>query len=381
MPAARPRPPATPSRHRREGVGEAVWTRASPAVGGSLAIVAPQTSRRKDAARCPMGVRTCRRHARRGATQPRTPSGLRGRGVRTTRPWGCVPHCGAGPTPCTMAACAGGTPTSVSPWPIDELLFKTAARAHRPEPALADGRRDDQRRRLRARLVRDRRRSARPLSQHHAGLERRQPARPRRAHRVAAVPRAHPRHDRDAGAADQLPPVPPRALAVRPQRRDRRLPGDAPRTAAGGGARAVRRHRGVDGLRGALLSRADLRARGRPAGRDGTGGRVRRGDRPRARRRAPDADDASGSATASGCGPSATRPSTSRARCSSPSTPTRCGSCTREPAPAAVHRRGSDRRLRAARRPARSVARDPRVDGADHPARPRRTTAVQPTLE
>jgi hypothetical protein len=31
-----------------------VWTRASPAVGGTLPIVAPQTSSRKDAARCPM---------------------------------------------------------------------------------------------------------------------------------------------------------------------------------------------------------------------------------------------------------------------------------------------------------------------------------------
>ena len=49
-------------------------------------------------------------------------------------------------------------------------------------------------------------------------------------------------------------------------------------------------------------------------------------------------------------------------------------------APAAVHRRGSHRRLRAARRSPRSLAPDCGVDGADHPARRRRTTAIQPAL-
>ena len=39
----------------------------------------------------------------------------------------------------------------------------------------------------------------------------------------------------------------------------------APRAADGGRARAVRRHRGLDRLRGAVLPRADVRARGGPA--------------------------------------------------------------------------------------------------------------------
>ena len=46
---------------------------------------------------------------------------------------------------------------SGQPVMIEELLFKTEARARRPEPALAPGRRDHQRRRLRHRLVRGRR--------------------------------------------------------------------------------------------------------------------------------------------------------------------------------------------------------------------------------
>ena len=46
---------------------------------------------------------------------------------------------------------------------------------------------------------------------------------PRRPHPLPAVPRARARDDRDAGPGHQLPPVPPRELAVRPQRRDRRF--------------------------------------------------------------------------------------------------------------------------------------------------------------
>ena len=64
-----------------------------------------------------------------------------------------------------------------------------------------------------------------PLPERHAGVERREPARSRLAHRVAAVPRPHPRDDRNPGAADQLPSVPARALAVRAQRRHQRVPG------------------------------------------------------------------------------------------------------------------------------------------------------------
>ena len=51
-----------------------------------------------------------------------------------------------------------------------------------------------------------------------------EPARAGGAHRVAAVPRPRARGDRLAGAADQLPSLPPRAMAVRPQRLHRRLP-------------------------------------------------------------------------------------------------------------------------------------------------------------
>ena len=51
----------------------------------------------------------------------------------------------------------------------------------------------------------------------------------------------------------------------------------------------------------------------------------------------------------------------------------------RQPAPAAVHRRGPHRGLRAAGRPPRSLARDPRVDRADHPARRGRATPLPAT--
>ena len=103
---------------------------------------------------------------------------------------------------------------------------------HRSEPALAHGRGDDQRGRLRPRLVhRRQRRDAGPLPERHAGVERPEPARSRLARRVAPVPRPHPSDDRDPGPADQLPSVPARALAVRAQRRHQRLPGHAPRPA------------------------------------------------------------------------------------------------------------------------------------------------------
>ena len=62
--------------------------------------------------------------------------------------------------------------------------LQAAALAHRPEPPLAARRGDDERRRLRHRLVR-RRRDAGRLPQRRAGLERPEPARPRGAHRVA----------------------------------------------------------------------------------------------------------------------------------------------------------------------------------------------------
>ena len=80
--------------------------------------------------------------------------------------------------------CAAGWRGSGQPVLIEELLFKTAARDRRPEPALAHGRRADQRRRLRPGLVR-RRRGARRLPQRRA--------RPGRTRTCASWPRTSSR--------------------------------------------------------------------------------------------------------------------------------------------------------------------------------------------
>ena len=154
------------------------------------------------------------------------------------------------------------------------------------------------------------------LPQRRAGLGRREPARARGAHRVAAVHRARARDDGHRDPADQLPPVPPRPLAVRPQRRHRRLPRDAPRADARGRTRAVRGHPGLDGLRGALPPRADLRPRAGPGRRARARDRARRGDGRAGTASSTPCRRASASPTASACGRSATRPRAARARCS-----------------------------------------------------------------
>ena len=102
------------------------------------------------------------------------------------------------------------------------------------------------------------------------------------ADRIAPVPRPHPCHDGNSGAAEQLPPVPARALAVRAQRRHQRVQRDASRAAVRDRPGAVRRRHRVDRLRGALLPRAHVRARGGPARRRGAGRRLR-GGRPAVR--------------------------------------------------------------------------------------------------
>ena len=79
---------------------------------------------------------------------------------------------------------------------------------------------------------------------------------------------------------------------------------------------AVREHRGLDGLRGALSSRADLRPRARPGRCAGARDRAGRGDGGAARNRARRCRRASGSPTVSGCGHSATPRRESRGRCS-----------------------------------------------------------------
>ena len=121
-------------------------------------------------------------------------------------------------------------------------------------------------------------RRPRALPQRRAGLVGREPARARRPRRVAAVPRPRPRRDRLARAADELPPVPPPQLAVRPQRL-RRRPARAPaRPHARDRPGALRRRPGLDRHRGRLPPRAHPRARGGPDRRDGADRRLHRGD-------------------------------------------------------------------------------------------------------
>ena len=75
--------------------------------------------------------------------------------------------------------------------------------------------------------------------------------------RTSALPRA-------PGRADQLPSVPPRPMALRPQRVHRRLPPSSPRPAARGGPELVHRNRGDHRLRADVPPRAHLRAREEP---------------------------------------------------------------------------------------------------------------------
>ena len=93
-----------------------------------------------------------------------------------------------------------------------------------------------------------------------AGVVRRQPARAGRPRRVAPVLRPRPRGDRLAGAADQLPPLPPRPLAVRAQRLCRRLPRRPARAHARHRPRPVRGPAWLDGHRDRLPPGPDLRA-------------------------------------------------------------------------------------------------------------------------
>src|SRR4051794_35540927 len=122
------------------------------------------------------------------------------------------------------------------------------ARAHRPEPALAHGRGNHERRWLRPRLVRAGERGSGALPQRGTGVERRQPARPRGPRRVPPLPRPHPGGDRQPGATDQLPPLPVWPLAVRAQRVHRRFPADTPAGDAVPRRRALRRDGGLDRL-------------------------------------------------------------------------------------------------------------------------------------
>ena len=134
------------------------------------------------------------------------------------------------------------------------------------------------------------RRGAGPLSQRASGLERQEPEGSGRAHLLAGLLRAHPRLDGDADPGDELPPVPARALALHAQRRGARVREGAARPDARDRSGALPVPPGVGRLRGPLLPRAHLRARGRSGSRARADGRAGRGGRQAPRSRAP-ADD------------------------------------------------------------------------------------------
>ena len=188
--------------------------------------------------------------------------------------------------------------------------------ADRPEPARETGSDDDERRRLRRRLVR-RGRDAAGLPQHASGLERPQPARARRRDLLAALLRPHPRVDRDGDPGDEHAPVPLRALALDAQRPDPRVPAREARARARGRRLALPVDRGHDRLRGDVLPRADVRARERPRRRRRADGRRRRGHGTQARGRASPPDDGRDDRRARASGRSATRARATRARSTS----------------------------------------------------------------
>ena len=95
---------------------------------------------------------------------------------------------------------------------------------------------------------------------------------PRRPHPLAAVPRARARDDRDAGPGHQLPSVPARELAVRPQRRDRRTSSSSAATSSVAiDPSLFNVDRGLDRLRDDVLPRADVRPRGTTRSRRSSG--------------------------------------------------------------------------------------------------------------
>src|SRR5438477_604549 len=171
--------------------------------------------------------------------------------------------------------------------------LQAAALAHRPEPALSPGRGDDERRRLRGGLVRLRR-ATRSLPQHRAGMSRPQPARARGAHRVAARVRAHPSILGVSRAADELPSLPLRELALHAQRRDQQLRRHETRSRARSRPVALSEDRRLDRLGGLFLPGAHARSRRRPAVRGGGGRGSDRGSGLSAQRRSSGPDDRRG---------------------------------------------------------------------------------------
>ena len=181
-----------------------------------------------------------------GWTPPRSPSSVPCSPSRRVRGL---------PSNCRAPAGRTGAPTpEVEHVSLDGLLgipdlrggaaAQAQALVDRPEPALQAGRDHDQRRRVRSRLVRRRRHPGR-VPQHRACVERPESRRPGHAPGVPAGLRAHPSLDRRGDPADQLPPVPPRGLAVDAQRPDPRASRRSARPGVRGGPLALsRRSRG-----------------------------------------------------------------------------------------------------------------------------------------
>ena len=158
-----------------------------------------------------------------------------------------------------------------------------------------------------------------------SGLERRQPAGARALDVVRPLHRPHPREHRDGRAADELPPLQVRPLAVGAQRRHQGLPRDEARPRDGGRPRALPVDRGVHGLRGHVLPRPDVRPARGPGRRGRAHGGLRRGDGTRARRGQAHADDGRDERRRAALRLPATPASARAARCTSapPSPP--CG--------------------------------------------------------
>ena len=199
---------------------------------------------------------------------------------------------------------------------IDELLFKTPARDRGPEPARPHGRRADQRRRLRARLVRHGR---------GPGASTTASRRRGRTRTCASWRRTSTRRCSSRTCARRSARRCSRPTAIRSATGSwlfvhngyiARLPRAPARPDAGDRAGAVRRRPRLDRHRGRLPPRAHVRARGGPDRRAGADRRADRGDRRPARRRGPGAGQLRRLGRRPACGRCATRPMGARARCS-----------------------------------------------------------------
>ena len=129
------------------------------------------------------------------------------------------------------------------------------------------------------------------LPQHRAGLERPEPPRARGPRRVAARVRAHSGGDRDPRSADELSSVPPRQVALDAQRRHLRPTGGQARSRAGGRPVPVPEIEGSTDSEIFFYLALTLGLEDDPPRAVAGRGRLHRGDRAAARRRAPDPDD------------------------------------------------------------------------------------------